>query len=145
METKQDIIEDSAFYTELALYQSIEGYDVIIYDQASLDDDGWQIREMAMSRKGQDDYIQVTHGDGYNGYTVAEHCMTPTQQHTASVLAHLGIDGDRLDEIVAIIDDREHLNSCDWSMLEGLKEDAGYCAQCNLQDGDHEDWCTHID
>jgi len=115
---------ETGFATELAAEITHNGFDVVILDMASLDDDGWQIRESYVSKLGADDYIQVTHGDGYNGWSIAEQCGFPKAARTAVIAKHLGISVEQLAEIMEEINDQEHLNSTDWSMLEALQEEA---------------------
>jgi hypothetical protein len=121
---KKTQLLETGFATSLAAEITHDGYDVVILDLASLDDDGWQVRESYVSKAGADDYIQVTHGDGYNGWNIAEQCGYPKAARTAAIAEHLGISVERVEEMMDEINDQEHLNSTDWSMLEALQEAA---------------------
>ena len=121
---KTELLE-TGFETELAAEINHNGFDVVILDLASLDDDGWQIRESYVSKAGaDDDYIQVTVGDGHNGWNIGEQCGFPKPARTAAIAAHLEITVEQLEEMMDEINDQEHLNSTDWSMVEALQEAA---------------------
>ena len=120
---KYNEIIETGFITEVAAEIELNGFDVVIIDMASLDDDGWQIRESYISKDDADDYIQVTNGDGYNGYNIAEQCGYPTPERTAAIAKHLGLTVEQLTELVDEIDAEEHLNSTDWSMLQALQNE----------------------
>ena len=120
---KYNEIIDSGFTTKVAAEIELNGFDIVIIDMASLDDDGWQIRESYISKDDADDYIQVTNGDGYNGYNIAEQCGYPTPERTAAIAKHLGLTVEQLTELVDEIDAEEHLNSRDWSMLQALQDE----------------------
>lgn len=118
---KQDIL-DNIFKTRVAAEITLDGFNVLILDLASLDDGGWQVRESYISRVGLDDYIQVTHGDGYNGWDVATQCCYPTTDNTNKICAHLKIKEVWLDSLLEeVVDSHEHLNSTDFDMLDILQ------------------------
>jgi len=121
---KKTQLLQTGFATELAAEINHNGFDVVILDLASLDDDGWQVRESYVSKAGADNYIQVTHGDGHNGWNIAEQCGFPKLARTAAIAEHLDITVEQLAEMMDEISDQEHLNSTDWSMLEALQEAA---------------------
>jgi len=87
MTTKQNTL-DNGFTTEIANELTIDGYDILILDLASLDDDGWQVRESYVSVAVKDDYIQVTHGDGHNGWSIATQCGFPSDENYAKICQH---------------------------------------------------------
>jgi hypothetical protein len=118
---KKSQLLETGYATELAAEIAYNGFDVVILDLASLDDGGWQVRESYVSKAGADDYIQVTHGDGHNGWDIAEQCGYPKAARTAAIAKHLGIGVEQLADMMTGIDDREHLNSDDWSMLDALQ------------------------
>ncbi len=121
--TKTQLLENG-YETSIAAEITHNGFDVLILDIASLDDDGWQVRESYLSKAGADNYIQVTNGDGHNGWSIAEQCGYPKPARAAAIADHLGITVDQLTEMMDEIDEQEHLNSTDWSMLEALQESA---------------------
>jgi len=121
--TRNEVV-NSGYETEIVAEIEVDAFDVIIIDLASLDDDGWQIRNCYVSPKGRNAFLQLSNGDGYNGCDIAEQCGFPTQEHTDKLCAHLRLSEDNLEALFEKINDKEHLNSTDWSILERLKDAA---------------------
>lgn len=49
-------------------FEGVE-YDLLIIDSAGMEGGcGYQIRDTYLSLKNKDNYMQASHGDGYNGY-----------------------------------------------------------------------------
>lgn len=115
--TKQEILNGyghEGYEAEVFAEMEVKGFDVAILDLASLDDGGWQVREVYVSQKGKDDFILFTRGDGYNGWSFAE--------QSAEIAEHLGIDEGALKDLAEDINAEEHLNSTDWDILQQLQE-----------------------
>jgi hypothetical protein len=121
--TKNELL-NIADAVEVAAELTIDGYDLVIIDLASLDDDGWQCREAHISKAGLDDYQLLTHGNGYDGYNVAPQCGYPTVDHHGIMQDHTGLTVDRQIDLAMRVNDACCLSCTDWSLLEQLKASA---------------------
>lgn len=120
---KSEILDQ--FTTEIANELTLNGLDILIVDIASLDDDGWQIRESYISKQGKGNYVQVAHGDGHNGWAVGQDCYRRDDQRVQKIAEHLDTSAAALDELLEDINDNyEHLNSRDFGILERLQTEA---------------------
>ena len=121
-ETNKKELINNGFETEIVSDTTYGEYDVLILDFASLDDDGWQVRESYLSKAGQDNFIQVTIGDGINGWNIGEQCGYATIKRSMILCDHLGINMCALEDMMNEIDADEHLNSISFDILDRLNE-----------------------